>query len=90
MKETARLMENCIITQTKAKFFWRENLEVDAVIIQNKKILPIEIKYKDEVKPKEIKEIKGIIKFMERFKVKKGIIITKNYEKKNNLVFIPA
>lgn len=87
-KDIALLIENCIITQTKAKFFWRENLEVDAIIILDKEIIPIEIKYKDEIKQREIK---GIIKFIEKFKIKRGIIITKNYERKTGqFIYIPA
>ena len=62
--------------QLRAEFFWRDPYknEVD-IIIDNKKPLPVEIKYGKT-------EAKGILAFMRKFKVDEGIIISKDKEEK--------
>lgn len=56
--------------------FWRtpQKEEVD-IIIGADKLLPIEVKYQSHVAPADIK---NLVKFMDVFKLKKGILITKN------------
>ena len=87
-KDISKLVENCVITQLKLNFFWRRNLEVDGILLKKDKIIPLEIKYKDNIAKKDIK---GIIKFMEKFKIKKGIVLTKNNKSETkNLIFVPV
>jgi len=75
------------------EFFWRDKQknEVD-VILKNKALMPIEIKYQNQMLPSDIT---GLLKFMEKFKLEKGIVVTKNLlEKrtmnKKEIMFIPA
>lgn len=60
--------------------FWRDdkNKEVDMVIYDSKKILPVEIKYSSDV---ESNDIQGLLGFMDKFKVLRGIVVTKDKEK---------
>jgi predicted AAA+ superfamily ATPase len=71
-------------------FFWRtpQKQEVD-VIIELDTLLPIEVKFKTAVS-----DIKGIINFMEKYKLKNGIIVTRDvFEKRKingkNILLIP-
>lgn len=65
---------------TKADCFWRErDKEVDFVILRDKEIIPIEVKYSKKVR---LKEIKGLTKFIEEYKIKQGFVITEDYEAK--------
>jgi len=73
----SKVFENSIVNQLKAEFFWRDSYkhEVDVVLAEGK-ILPIEIKYG------ELKDLKGLLRFMEVFKVSKGLVISKEEERK--------
>ncbi len=64
------LLENIIVSETDAKFFYRNGFEIDFVIPENNELIAIEIK-------KTGKEIKQIKKFREEFKgrIKKTMII---------------
>lgn len=76
-----KIFENTIVLQTRANFFWRDAYknEVDIILDEDKKIIPIEIKYG------EIKNIKGMLKFMDVFKVEKGLVISRNEEKEQKI-----
>jgi hypothetical protein len=55
-------------------------------------LVPIEVKYKSQI---DKADLKGLLKFMEKFKVKKGIVVTKDLLDKRNVdskevLFIPA
>ncbi len=88
-----RVVENLIINTSGARFFWRKgNYEVDAVLEKDGLLLPVESRYKSAVHEKELK---GIVKFMERFNVGKGYIVTKDLEaerevKGKKMAFIPV
>jgi len=77
------------------KFFWRskEKYEVDAVIEgQDDELLPVEIKYRNQISKKNLK---GLLKFCDRFKCKKGIVVTKDWFGEENIdgrkiQYIPA
>ncbi|MBI2675945.1 MAG: ATP-binding protein [Candidatus Aenigmarchaeota archaeon] len=87
--------ENAIISDLfyrgKEMFFWRERHEID-VVIKNKALVPIEIKYTNDVKKAEIK---GLISFMESFGLSRGMVITKDVLRKEivsgrEIAFVPA
>lgn len=81
--EKGKIIENLVQFKTKSNYYWREGKnEVDFIRLTGKKIVPIESKYSDNVK---IKEIKGLIKFMQHFKVKEGIVVSKSYEKEEKI-----
>ena len=74
------------------EFFWRDKHknEVD-IVIQDEVIEPIEVKFKSSISKDDLK---GIFRFMDVFKLKKGIVITKDIFKKEKnakeIEFIPA
>lgn len=75
-------------------YFYRdkENYEVDAILKIRNKIIPIEVKYKNKMASSDLK---GILKVMEKFKTKKGIILTKNVLRKTKrdnkeILYIPV
>jgi len=70
-------------------FYWMDKArnEVDIVFTLNGKIIPIEVKYTNDIIKKDLK---GLIKFCETFKTQ-GIVITKDLLKKDeNIIYIPA
>lgn len=72
-------------------FYWRNDSEVD-IILENKKTVPIEVKFKEEIKKEDLR---GILKFMKDKKADKAILITKNQLKKEKIdkkeiIHIPA
>lgn len=75
-------------------FYWldRAKNEVDLVVTLKNETIPIEVKYKNEI---EKRDIKGLLKFCEEFKLEKGIVITKDLLenrqiKGREILFIPA
>ncbi len=83
-----KLIENSVVIQLKSNFFWRQNFEVDCILVNDKEIIPLEVKYKDDIKQKDIK---GIKKFIDKYDIAKGFILTRNLEKEEgNLKYIPV
>jgi len=81
----SKIVENICVLHANANFFWRtpQKDEVD-IILDKKIILPIEIKYSNK------SNTKPITKFMKKYNLKKGCIITKDFEgKKGGIEFIP-
>lgn len=72
----SKAFEGFVVNQLDAEYFWRDPYknEVDVIMI-NQKPEPIEIKYGKI-------ETKGLLKFMEKFHVDKGFIVSSNQEKK--------
>jgi predicted AAA+ superfamily ATPase len=74
------------------EFFWRDKHknEVD-IVIQDEVIEPIEVKFKSSISKDDLK---GIFRFMDVFKLKKGTVITRDtFKKEKNakeIEFIPA
>ena len=76
-----------------SEFFWRDKHknEVD-VVLKNKTLIPIEIKYQSQI---AASDMNSLFRFMKKFKVKRGILITKDlfeYKKSDEkeILFIPA
>ncbi|MBS3140675.1 ATP-binding protein [Candidatus Woesearchaeota archaeon] len=85
-----KIFENVLVLQTRANFFWRDAYknEVD-IVIEDKKILPIEVKYG------EIKDLNGLLKFMKIFNINQGLVISKKEESKQKfdnkeVLIVPA
>ncbi len=77
-------------------FYWREREEVDFVLDldagERKPLLPVEVKYRNTILPRDLK---GIIKFMEKYGVREGIVVSKDLLQKRKqddkiLWLIPA
>jgi len=87
-----KLVENLIQFITKADHFWRDaGREVDFVALKDESIIPIESIYSSKV---GIRDVKGMIKFMEKYNVKRGFVITEDYEATEKLedkviIFVP-
>jgi predicted AAA+ superfamily ATPase len=89
-----RLVETAIARHLSEKefYYWRDKQEVDFVIKEGKEIIPIEVKYQSEIKKKDII---GLLKFMEIYKLNRAIVVSKdilgNREINGvNILFIPA
>ncbi|GAG01320.1 unnamed protein product, partial [marine sediment metagenome] len=72
-------------------FYWREREEVDFVLDINP-LLSVEVKYRNTIL---LRDLKGIIKFMEKYGVREGIVVTKDLLQKREqddkiLWLIPA
>jgi len=85
------IMESAVLMNKEFKFFSRIGEKEVDFIETRKEILPIELKYAKKVREKEIK---SVIQFASKRKVKKGIVITDNYEveksiKGKKIKFIP-
>lgn len=77
---------------SKEVYYWRSVYEVDFVLDLKKLLLPIEVKYRNDV---EARDLKGLLSFMDKFKVGRGIVVTKDILKREKLEnkkidFIPA
>lgn len=59
------------------RLFWRDERknEVDAVIIDDEGPIPLEVKYKSQI---ITSDLSGVIRFMEKHNVGKGLVATKN------------
>lgn len=56
-------------------YYWRNGQEVDIIIEEEKKIIPLEVKFKEKI---DKEDYKGLFAFMTHEKIQKGIIVTKN------------
>jgi hypothetical protein len=80
----------------KNVYYWKKD-EVDIVIRVDDTILPVEVKYKTSI---EKNDVKNIIRFMDRFNLQKGILVTKDLlkeekfrtenRKQTTILYIPA
>lgn len=77
-------IESLVVTQAPTSFFWRRIHEVDCV--QTNPLIPIEVKYRDSIQQKDLR---GIYTFMKKFAVQRGIVVSKNLNKKGDLEIIP-
>jgi len=80
------MLENLVLNETDAQFFYRNSFEIDFIILDNNKLIPIEVK-------KEERDVKQIKKFIEKFKgkVKKPMVVDMEKEgKTNDIKTIPA
>ena len=75
------LVENTVLSVKNFKYFWRDAYkhEVDFVDVkeEEKKIIPVEVKYKDNIKPADLKGLKS---FAKKFGISKGVILAKMRE----------
>jgi len=73
-------------------YYWREKEEVDIVLDTRSAVLPYEVKYKTKIKKDDIK---GLLKFMNEFKIETGFVVTRDVLEKQvidgkHIVLIPA
>lgn len=73
-------------------FYFREKYEVDLVLEREKRLLPIEVKYKDDI---PLRELKGLEVLFSTFKIGSAVVVTRDLIKEDTLgghklFFIPA
>ncbi len=75
-----KVIENIVVLSLNTKYFYRDpqKKEIDAIVKKDKTIIPVEVKYKQHIKKKEIK---SLLSFLKKYKGKKGVVITRNIEK---------
>lgn len=87
-----RIVENLVINSSQAQFFWRKGtVEVDCVLVKNDDIMPIECKYRNNIRKKDIK---GLMKFLDKFEIDTGYVVTKDKDSDEivddkRIVYIP-
>ncbi len=67
--------------------YWKNDREVDIIVVDDlsdkfEKILPIEVKYKEDIRESDLK---GLVEFAEKEDIDKSIVVTKNSLKKENI-----
>ena len=73
-------------------YYWKEKKEVDIILDLKSKILPIEVKYQNSITKGDIK---GLLNFMNIYKINEGILITKDTLQRQiidekTILFIPV
>lgn len=90
-EELSRMVEGAVASHLVNKFskefskdvyYWRSVYEVDFVLDLKKQVLPIEVKYRSDV---NAKDLKGLLSFMEKFKAKRGVVVTKDMLKREEI-----
>lgn len=85
---TRRLKFNLEATPFPPLYYWRENYEVDFVIDPFGKVLPIEVKYREDI---DDSDLQGLKAFNKKFNPPLSIVVTKNQlSRKDSTIFIPA
>jgi uncharacterized protein len=74
--ENGKLAENVVISLRDYRFFWRDAYghEVDFVDVKNEKIIPIEVKYRNNLSSNMLNNLEI---FLNKFKIKEGVILGK-------------
>lgn len=81
---------NCL-SRSYEVHYWRDDHEVD-MIVEKESTIPIEVKYKEEIRKRDMK---GLFEFMEKHEVEKAVVVSKEkwdskrYDDKE-VIFVPA
>ena len=81
---------NCL-SRSYEVHYWRDDHEVD-MIVEKESTIPIEVKYKEEIRKRDLK---GLFEFMEKHEVEKAVVVSeekwesKTYDDKE-VIFVPA
>ncbi len=88
--ERGKLLENLIFIELYRRhqrvLFLKNSFECDFLIFEDSKLVPIQVSYRLNVDNRE-REIKGLLETMKRFKLKNGLLITKD-EKSEEVIKI--
>lgn len=75
--DEGKIIENVVLMNDEFRFFSRVNKEEVDFIKVNKSVVPVEIKYRKNIKKKEVK---NLVKFIKKNKLKEGIVVTEDKE----------
>ena len=83
--DPGKLVENFVVSIKNHRFFWRDSYkhEIDFVSIEKEKAVPIEVKYKDKIREKELK---NFLLFAKRFNAEQGILYNRNIEETKRVI----
>jgi len=85
-----KIVENIVVNHMNAIQFWRAGKEeVDILQTVDTEKIPVEVKYRQELREKDVQTIK---KVMLRFHAKNGIMVTKdmfNIEQDTHILYLP-
>lgn len=85
---TRRLRFNLEAIPFPPLFYWKDHFEVDFIINPLNKVLPIEVKYRENINRSDIQ---GLQEFSEKFKYSMSFIITRRtLDRWDNKILIPA
>ncbi len=75
--EEGKLVENYVLSVSDLNFFWRDSYghEVDFIRLEEGQPLPIEVKFKEKI---EKRDLKNLQLFMKKFDVQESVILTGN------------
>ncbi|HDD71391.1 MAG TPA: DUF4143 domain-containing protein, partial [Candidatus Aenigmarchaeota archaeon] len=79
--EKGKIIETVIVNYLNARFFWRTP-QKDEVDVIEEKLIPIEVKYKSSISKSDTK---SLVKFCKKFGVKKGVMVTKDIKRAENV-----
>lgn len=75
-----KIMENIVASSIDAEYYWRKDgKEVDFLIINKKKMIPIEVKNKTDLKKDDLK---NMVYFLKKYNLKEGFVIYNGNEDK--------
>lgn len=79
-EQSGQLVEGVIAAHLTGKeyYYWRDHYEVDFIVKEDNQLKPIEVKYKNNINKKDLK---GLLKFMEKHNVTEATVVTKNQSK---------
>jgi len=82
-----KIVENIVLLHSNAKFFYRDAQKREVDFILTQPLLPVEVKYRNTIDNSDLKWTKA---FINKHKLKKGLIITKETRKKEEgIEFVP-
>ena len=67
------LAETCVAFKTKSKRYWRDGEKEIDFIVDGKSLLPVEVKYRQNIRRQDLK---SLIYFMNRFRIEKALVVT--------------
>ncbi|MGC8885402.1 MAG: ATP-binding protein [Candidatus Nanoarchaeia archaeon] len=74
-----KIMKNVVASTADVKYYWRKDgKEIDFLLVEDKKLIPIEVKNKTELTKYELSSMKY---FLEKYKIKNGLIIYNGEER---------
>jgi predicted AAA+ superfamily ATPase len=80
------VFETVVANHLKAGYFWRERYEADFILELDGEIVPVEVKYRTDVR-----ELGGLERCMKKFGSKRAIVVTKDlFKLGERILFVPA
>lgn len=64
-----------LLNRNNEVYYWSDDKEVDLIVEKGSKIIPIEVKYKENI---EKGDLSGLLNFMDESDVEEGIVVSKN------------